>query len=88
MSPLWKSVRILIFFIFTWVFIIGGTIGMFFLVRDTLTQNNTEVAIAATVSFLIVPILIGEKFANMVNCMLTNLMNQDAPSCVKNEEVS
>jgi len=88
MSPLWKGVRILIFFIFTWVFIIGGTIGIFFLVRDTLTQNNTEVAIAATVSFLIVSILIGEKFANMVNCMLVRLTNQDAPSCVKNEEGS
>lgn len=88
MNPFWKVVRVLIFFIFTWVFIIGGTIGMFFLVRDTLTQNNTEVAIGATASFLIASILIGEKFANVVNSMLARLTNQDAPPCVKNEEGS
>lgn len=52
------------------------------------TQNNTEVAIGATVSFLIVSILIGEKFANVVNSMLARLTNQDAPPCVKNEEGS
>ncbi len=61
---------------------------MFFLVRDTLTRNDTEIAIGATVAYLLVSILIGEKFANMVNCMLARLTQQDAPSCVKNEEGS
>ena len=66
--------------------IIGGTIGVFFLVRDTLAQNNTEVTIGTTVIFLFASILPGEKFANMTNCMLAKLTNQDAPFCVKNEE--
>lgn len=86
MSPFWKILRILIFFVFTWGFIVGGTIGVFFLVRDTLTQNNTEIAIGATVVFMFSAILVGEKFAHKVNCLLAKITHQDAPSCVKKEE--
>jgi len=71
---------------FTLGFIIGGTVGVFFLVRDVLTQNNLGIAIIATVIFMFSSILIGEKFAHMVNCMLARITNQDAPSCVKRGE--
>jgi len=88
MSPFWKIVRILIFFVFTWAFIVGGTIGVFFLVRDTLTQHNTGVAIGATIVFMFSSILIGEKFVQKVNCLLAKLTHQEAPSCEKKEEAS
>ncbi|MFV1996747.1 MAG: hypothetical protein ACC641_01925 [Acidiferrobacterales bacterium] len=85
MSPFWKIVGVLIFFIFTWGFIIDGTIGVFFLVRDFLTLNNTGVAIGATVVFMFSAIMVGEKLAQKINCLLAKLAHQDAPSCVKKE---
>lgn len=81
MHPLLKAVRLVILFTFTWGVIVGGTVGVFFLVRDTLTENNTEAAVAATVAFLFVAILVGERFAHMVNCVLAKLSNLDAPAC-------
>ena len=86
MHPLLKVLRLVVFFIFTWGIIIGGTVGVFFLVRDRLTENNTEVAVAATVIFLFASILFGEKFAHMVNCMLAKLSNQDPPACSTGKE--
>ena len=81
MHPLFKVLRLIILFAFTWGVIVGGTIGIFFLVRDTLTENNTEAAVAATVAFLFIAILVGERFAYMVNCVLARLSKVEAPAC-------
>jgi hypothetical protein len=81
MHPLLKVLRLIILFTFTWGVIVGGTVGVFFLVRDTLTENNTEAAVAATVAFLFIAILVGERVAYMVNCVLARLSNLDAPAC-------
>jgi hypothetical protein len=81
MHPLLKVLRLIILFTFTWGIIIGGTVGVFFLVRDTLTNHNTEIAAIVTVVFLFASILVGEKVAFMVNCMLARLSNQDPPAC-------
>jgi hypothetical protein len=81
MHPLFKALRLIILFTFTWGVIVGGTVGIFFLVRDTLTENNTEAAVVATVAFLFIAILVGERFAYVVNCVLARLSKVDAPAC-------
>jgi len=86
MHPLLKVLRLIILFTFTWGIIIGGTVGVFFLVRDTLTNHNTEAAAIATVVFLFASILVGEKVAFMVNCMLARISKQEPPACTTKGE--
>ena len=81
MHPLLKVLRIVIFFGFAWAVIIGGSIGIFLLVRDTLTDQNVVAASVATIAFLFVAIAVGERFAHMVNCMLAKIARLDPPAC-------
>jgi len=86
MHPLLKVLRILIFFFFAWVVIIGGSVGIFMLVRDTLTNQNVVLAAIVTIIFLFAAIALGERFAHMVNCLLARVSNQDPPACSTGKE--
>lgn len=86
MHPILKVFRIIIFFGFAWAVIIGGSIGMFMLVRDTLTDQNVVAASIATIVFLFAAIALGERFAYMVNCLLAKLSHQEPPACTTKEE--
>ena len=86
MHPLLKVLRILIFFVFAWGVIIGGSIGVFMLVRDTLTDQNVVIASITTIIFLFAAIALGERFAHMVNCMLAKISKQEPPSCTTGKE--
>jgi hypothetical protein len=86
MHPLLKVLRILIFFVFAWVVIIGGSVGIFMLVRDTLTNQNVVLAAIVTIIFLFAAIALGERFAHMVNCLLARVSNQDPPACSTGKE--
>ena len=81
MHPILKLLRIIIFFAFAWAVIIGGSIGVFILVRDTLTNQNIVAASITTIIFLFVAIALGERFAFMVNCLLAKISSQEPPAC-------